>query len=237
MLHALTKISSQGLLMNTLITNIHEHQKGYFSYITKSFMVLLVLFTFSHTSLAGTSAQAKWFRYYENGVPQMSQTITEKHLKLGYEELDSSFRVIKKVTPYSKAEAEAKKAAEKEKKVAASKVIQAQNKLIKTYSTSSLAIRKRKELLGDIQSKRSFAQQQLFSANDALNKELKKAGNLEKRGKAIPDTLKKNIQTKRAAVEAVQESINDLMINQMKRVHQITQDIRRLRKIENATQN
>lgn len=202
----------------------------HFSWFSTLLCIALVTTTAS-------AKNAKWFRYYENGVPQMTHTVTEKHIQLGYEELDASFRVINKVAPYSKTDSQAQREEAKSKKEAAEKAAQSKSKLLQTYGSSERAVRKRKEMLGDIQSKRGFAQQQLNVATTELNKELGRAGSLEKNGKTIPETLKKNIATKRAAVKAAQDSINDLMNNQMARVHDITQDIRRLRKIERTVQN
>lgn len=219
---------------------MHTRQSSYQHVLVKqhkhlvSFFVCILCWAVSCLTFANNAAQAKWFRYYDNGVPQLSQTITNEHYKRGYEALDSSFRVIKTVPPYSKAEAEIKKLEEEKALAAQNKQQQEVDKLIKTYSSSALALRKRNELLADIQSKRSFALQQLNTANTELKEEMNKAVNLEKKGKVVSNDMKQAIENKRVAVKSAQNTINDLMINQMARVHQMTQDIRRLRKIENA---
>lgn len=223
------------------MTTRSKNQANGFAYIARAGMLYGVLGSIGICALTTASmvlapvafAEAvapatHWYRYYNNGVPQTSKTITEAHIAKGYEELDAGFRLIRKVPPYSKADAEAKDAALEEK----NKALEERQQLMKIYGTSARATRKRAQLLGDVSGKRAFAQQQLITANSQLQTELSKAAQLEKNQQTIPKDLKTIIDTRHAAVQAAKANLDSLMIQQLQEVKQISQDIRRLRKFE-----
>lgn len=221
------------LQQNTTIRSAHL-------VITSSFFLLIasVLFLLcASVTVHAASANAKWFRYYENGVPQVTHSLSDKHIKAGYEELDASFRVIKKVPAYS-AEAAAAEKAKKEAALDAQQKAQAtQKKLRQTYGSSDRVARKRNELLSNIKSKRGFVQQQYDAAKQALDMKLQQAAKLEKQGKPVADALKAEIATKRNAVAAAKRNIDDLMKHKMARVDALTRDMRKLRKLEKRATN
>ena len=50
-------------------------------------------------SRSGTTPVVRWYRTYANGVPVLSATITEQHIRNGYEGLDANMQVVKRVPP------------------------------------------------------------------------------------------------------------------------------------------
>ena len=60
-------------------------------------------YEYTTTSSSGMAQpKARWYRYYDsNGRPNLSSTITDQHLKYGYQALDANMQVIKRATPYT----------------------------------------------------------------------------------------------------------------------------------------
>lgn len=181
------------------------------------------IFTASHAK-----SPAKWYRYYKDGVPQTSHTLTKEHQKHGYEELDSGFRVIKKVPAYNFAAAEEKKQAEEAQEAEDEK----KRLLIKRYGSAQRAVRKRSDLLTSIDSQRLFSQQRVLATEDELKKELDKAANLENKGQTVSKVLQENIEKKKEAVAAAKLGLNDLIKQQYQELDALTKDIRKLRRYE-----
>ena len=44
--------------------------------------------------------KAHWYRTYDQGTPALSSTITERHIRNGYEVLDRNMQTIRRVPPY-----------------------------------------------------------------------------------------------------------------------------------------
>lgn len=137
---------------------------------------------------------AAYFRYYdENNRQQISQMVSENHLKFGYEELDSRMQVIRKVAPRPTAAdlerlAEAKIQREKDR-------LQKQDdaKLLRLYATARDAEVARDRQLAALQLKIDFNRNALQRLNAERAKETQRAANVERTGKPVPKNILEEI--------------------------------------------
>lgn len=196
----------------------------------KTLILSVILFASTPVFLVTSHAKshAKWYRYYKDGVPQTSHTLTKEHQKHGYEELDSGFRVIKKVPAYNFAAAEEKKQADEAQDAENEK----KRLLVKRYGSAQRAVRKRSDLISSINSQRVFSQQRVIATEDELKKELDKAASLEKNGQTVSKALQENIEKKKAAVTAAKLGLTDMIKQQYQELDVLTEDIRKLRRYE-----
>lgn len=181
-------------------------------------------------SSSGAMAQpkARWYRYYDsNGRPNLSSTITDQHLKYGYQALDSNMQVIKSATPYSPDSY----AVQKAKRDALEAKRQFDMNLKRTYGSASQAAAKRDQILADMASRKAYLQAQLISLQRALGSDISQAAVYERQRKAIPLTLQKSLATNRKNVADAEQNIKAISERQQEIRQQYEETIRRLNRL------
>ena len=168
----------------------------------------------------------RWYRYYNgSGQPSLSSTITDQHLKYGYEALDRNMQVIKRVPPYSTesyARQKAKRDAEATKR-------QADMNLRRTYGSVTQAVAKRKLMLADMASRKSYIQTQLIGLQRMLSKDIAQAATYERQSKPVPAMLQKSITDNKKNVLEAQQNIQAINERQQQVIQQYDDIIRRLK--------
>lgn len=168
----------------------------------------------------------RWYRYYNgSGQPSLSSTITDQHLKYGYEALDRNMQVIKGVPPYSTesyARQKAKRDAEAAKR-------QADINLRRTYGSVTQAVAKRNQMLADMASRKSYLQTQLTGLQRMLSKDIAQAATYERQSKPVPAMLQKSITDNKKNVLEAQQNIQAINERQQQVIQQYDDIIRRLK--------
>lgn len=168
----------------------------------------------------------RWYRYYNNnGQPSLSSTITDQHLRYGYEALDRNMQVIKRVPPYS-IESYARQKAKRDAEAAQR---QDDINLRRTYGSAAQAIVKRDQLLADMASRKSYLQTQLAGLQRMLSKDIAQAATYERQGKPIPAMLQKSISDNKKNVLEAQQNIQAISERQQQVIQQYNEIIRRLK--------
>ncbi len=202
------------------------------------FMAFGLLYTVPSIAIAyeyanssnNTMAQPKirWYRYYNsNGQPSLSSTITDQHLKYGYEALDRNMQVVKRASPYSAdsyAVQKAKRDAQEAKR-------QSDLSLKKTYGSATQAAAKRDQILADMGSRKVYLQAQLTSLQRALGSDIAQAAVFERQGKSIPAGLQKSLDTNRKNVADAEQNIRAISERQQQVRQEYEEIIRRLNRI------
>lgn len=177
--------------------------------ISCSGVLLFVLTTLPPVFAANNYATPKWYRYYNSqGIPTLSNTISEQHLQYGYDTLDKNMRLIQHFSAFSGQNYAQQQALRDQ---AAAKRV-AERHLQETYISSDRAIIQRDRELGDLdgQIKRGQAQSATLSA--ALNASVTLAANLERQNKPITEQLKKQLKTNKDLLNQSQNSVNALKL-------------------------
>ncbi len=181
-----------------------------------------------NSSSAMAQPKARWYRYYDNnGRPNLSSTITDQHLKYGYQALDSNMQVIKSARPYSPDSY----AVQKAKRDALEAKRQYDMNLKRTYGSASQAAAKRDQILADMASRKVYLQAQLVSLQRALGSDIAQAAVYERQRKAIPVTLQKSLDTNRKNVADAAQNIKAISERQQQIRQQYDETINRLNKL------
>jgi DNA repair exonuclease SbcCD ATPase subunit len=171
----------------------------------------------------------KWYRTYVQGVPVLSSTITEQHLRYGYEVLDKNMVVIKRVAPYT-AEDYAKQKALRDKQEAQR---QADRNLKEVHISSVNATTQRDRILAEMTAREQFLQAQLADLNKELAQEVATAASFERRQTKIPFAVQQRLEDKRTQVAQMEKNLDALKQRQSEISTQYNQIIQRLTYLEN----
>ncbi len=141
-----------------------------------------------------TSAYAKenrWYRYYDNrGIPAISTSVSEQHLKYGYEVLDSHMQVVKRYSPFS-AEKYAKQQIIREQAIA--KKISDRH-LVETYVSSGRATLQRDLELGSIKNQIEQREIESKKISETINENVTSAARFDRQNKPIPQLIKSELE-------------------------------------------
>lgn len=194
-------------------------------------ILVLALACFSVTGWAETANQPKavWYRYYDqNGVANISTSVTPAHIRHGYEALDRNMQVIRQNRPYS-AEADIRQSPQR----ALQARQQAQDtKLKQAYTNSRVAQAKRNEALENLKKQISFQQEQLRQLqNDRI---LFKRQEMEylRKGQPVAPALKHRLENNNQNIIIIKNNIETLQSNYRNTQAQYDRIISRLKVLE-----
>ena len=204
----------------------------------KTLATRLVVILLSSLSLLPTLAvadriqnqqpKAQWYRTYEQGSPALSSTITERHIRNGYEVLDRNLQVIRRVPPYIAAQYDQQKA--QRDRLDAQR--QADRNLIAIHISSLHATAKRDSMLAEMQTRQQFLQTQLDGLKLDLAKDIAAAAAYERRQQAIPAPIRQRLELKRAQVAQAETNVQALEKRQLDVMQEYKQITERLLYIE-----
>lgn len=181
-----------------------------------------------HTS-ANNQPIIKWYRYYnDKGEPSLSTTITEAHLRYGYEALDRNMQVIKRTAPFSTEQY----SKDKMRRDAAYQQQQADLTLQRTYGSSSQAQIKRDKTLSDLAARKSYLSSQLKQMQETQERYITEAANLERQKKPVSTYIRSNIQDNQKNMQNVQQNILALSQQEQQTRDTYQQVIKRLSQLE-----
>lgn len=174
---------------------------------------------------SGPQPIIRWYRYYNtNGQPSLSSTITDQHLRYGYEALDRNMQVIRRVGPYSTetyARQKAKRDAEEARR-------QSDMNLRRSYGSAAQAITKRNQMLADMASRKKYLQSQLLTLQRQLSADIALAATFERQRKPVPLSIQTNIDSNKKNVLDAEQNIAAINLRQQQVTQQYDEIIRRL---------
>lgn len=172
-----------------------------------------------------------WYRYYnEKGVPTLSDQVTEEHVRRGYEVLDQSMQVTKRVAAFNN-ETYAKEKARRE-----AELLQRQEdeRIMKLYSSSYDAESARNRLLDTLETNIGYNRIQLVRLKRLRSELVEQAAESERSGK--PLTAKQKAQI--TQYDSQISDLNSLIHSQDEEKTKVTNDfvpiIKRLGEIEKS---
>lgn len=183
-------------------------------------------------SRSGNTPVVRWYRTHANGVPVLSATITEQHIRNGYEGLDANMQVVKRVPPYSVALQARRKALLDQQNAQR----MADRNLVRLYSSSVNAIAQRDRLLRDLHGRRATLEKQLSELTLTHQKDVASAAAYERRGDRIPTTLNHQLSTQQEQMQLLQQNLLALKQQESSTQHQYDQAIQRLVYLEKNPQ-
>ncbi len=172
--------------------------------------------------------KARWYRTYDQGTPALSSTITERHIRNGYDVLDRNMQVIRHVSPYVAAQYEQQKALRDRQDAQR----QADRNLVAVHISSLHAANKRDSLLSEMQTRQQFLQAQLNDLDQELARDIAAAAGYERRKQAIPEPIRQRLTVKREQVAQAQTNVKALQERQLEVTNQYKAIIGRLTFIE-----
>lgn len=173
--------------------------------------------------------KAHWYRTYDQGVASLSSTITERHVRNGYEALDRNLQVIRRVPPYIPAQYEQQKA----QRDRAEAQRQADRNLVAVHISSVHATAKRDSMLNEMQTRQQFLQAQLNDLQQELARDIAAAAAYERRKQDIPEPVKQRLTLKREQVAQATTNVQALEQRQLDIINDYKRIIERLIYIEN----
>lgn len=173
--------------------------------------------------------KARWYRTYDQGTPALSTTITEQHIRNGYEVLDRNMQIIRRVPPYIAAQYDQQKA-QRDRQDAQR---QADRNLMAVHISSVHAAAKRDSMLSEMQAREQFLTAQLNDLRQELARDIAAAAAYERRQQAIPVPVKQRLDLKREQVAQAETNVQAIEKRQLEVIGEYKKIIERLTYIEN----
>jgi hypothetical protein len=138
-------------------------------------------------------SDVRLYRYYDDGHrPVVTDNVTFEHITHGYEELNSSMQVLRKVAAQRPLSAEEQVAA-KAKRDADAQRKRDDEQLLRLYNAASDAETARDRQIETLQVRIDFANSALIGQRQRRDADAQKATRFERTGKPVPADLKESI--------------------------------------------
>ncbi|MCF9035143.1 hypothetical protein [Acinetobacter nectaris] len=188
--------------------------------ILSSFFIFL--FFFNQTSQATT-----WYRYYDaKGIPTISTSISPEHIRYGYDIINSDLESIRQVPALQNTEASRQKTEKEAEQEALN------NRIQQIYTHSSIALKRKKNLLRGIQDQITLQRKQYDSLQDYLRDLRGEQFALLYDKKAVPKVLKNTIDETNYKISQSQKKVSELQTHYQQIEQQYDKIIERLKKLE-----
>lgn len=161
----------------------------------------------SFASAAPDQPRAVWYRYYDqNGIANISSSVTPAHIRYGYEALDRNMQIIQRNKPYN-TEADLRQSKQRE---AQARQREQDLKLKRAYGSSSIATEKQNQALAGIKKQIMSQQDQLKQLqNDRIMFKRQEMEKLRK-GEGIPNALKQQLDQNDQNIINIKKNISSL---------------------------
>ena len=180
------------------------------------------------TFAATATTRDRWYRYYDNGIPTLSSSVSEQHMSHGYDVLDNHMQVIRHVQPFSTQRYDQQKV---QREQAIEKQI-ADRHLLETYTSSDRAELQRDREVTEIDNQIKRGEQQSLDLTSALNNSISLAASYERANKPIPVTIKSQLENNRLLLTQSTTNVTSLKTKRDQAVKQFANDIAQLKRIE-----
>lgn len=189
----------------------------------------LLIFICTSTLAATDQAKAVWYRYYDNnGVANVSTSVSPDHIRHGYEALDRNMQVIRRNRPYNAA-VDAQQSAQRE---ALARQREQDLRLKRAYGSTQIATAKRNQILENLKKQLNYQQEQLQQLQSDKIRFKRQEMEYHRKGQAVPAQLKSNLANNTQNIESVKKTVESLRNAYQKTDHEYTDIINRLKKLE-----
>lgn len=173
------------------------------------------------------SSATIWYRYYDRqGVPTISTSISPEHIRYGYEVINNNMETIRQVPALQNTEI----ARQKKEKEAEQEAID--NRMQQIYTHSSIAQKRKRNLLRGIQDQIFLQRKQYDSLQDYLRDLRGEEFSILYDKKTVPKALKDSIEDTNYKIARSQKKISDLQTQYQQTEQQYDKIIARLKKLE-----
>jgi hypothetical protein len=166
--------------------------------------------SYAETSSTTPEIKARWYRYYNNGIPTISGVITQEHVRLGYDALNSNMMVIRHVPPFTQ-DAYDRQKAQREQQEAKR---QADRNLVLAHISSTQAAGKRDQMLAEMTSRMQYLNTQMIDLQNDLGRDVAAAAAYERRQAEVPQVIQARMKDKREQIGQMQRNIAALQKRQ-----------------------
>jgi hypothetical protein len=165
-----------------------------------------------HADVAASPSEvkARWYRYYNNGIPTISGVITQEHVRLGYDALNSNMMVIRRVPPFTQESYDRQKAQREQQDARR----QADRNLVLAHVSSTQATLKRDQTLAEIASRMQYLNGQMLELQNDLGRDVATAAAYERRQTMVPQAIQARMKDKRDQIGQMQRNIAALQKRQ-----------------------
>lgn len=193
---------------------------------------MILILHCSATSFASAAATAKpqWYRYYDqNGIANISTSVTPEHIRFGYEALDQNMQVIQKSQAYNirmdqaQSSLRAKQAQQKDRDL----------RLKRAYGNAKTASIKRDKILRNLQKQIDYQQNQLSQLQSDKISFKRQVLEYHRKSQSVPAGLQENIQNNAANIDLVKSSLETLRMSYYRTEIEYADIIQRLKLLDN----
>ncbi|KAA8731867.1 hypothetical protein F4V57_11515 [Acinetobacter qingfengensis] len=175
------------------------------------------------------ATQPAYYRYYDNaGVVTVSKSVTQQHIRRGYDVLDHNMNLIKHVPAYH---------VEKDLKQAPARAAQSRQQqqdlqLKRAYHNVSHAKQKKQESIGNIQKQLSQQYQQMHNLQIQRAQLLRQQAGYVRNGEKVSTEIKQKLELNHAYTQSVRQVIEQLKQNLIQQTQFYDNIIQRLQRLE-----
>jgi hypothetical protein len=224
----LGRFASQGVYMrvarNQLNTAVMTTMVWFFT------GVAVASAAYAETATITGEAKARWYRYYINGTPTISGVITQEHVRLGYDALNSNMTVLRHVPPFTQESYDRQKTQREQQEIRH----QADRNLVLTHISSAQATLKRDQILAEMNSRMQYLSTQIIDLQTDLGKDIAGAAAYERRQTEVPQATQTRMKDKREQINQMQRNIAALQKRQDDVRSSYTQILARLDYLERS---
>jgi hypothetical protein len=170
----------------------------------------LVSVCYADVAASPSEVKARWYRYYNNGIPTISGVITQEHVRLGYDALNSNMMVIRRVPPFTQESYDRQKAQREQQDARR----QADRNLVLAHVSSTQATLKRDQTLAEIASRMQYLNGQMLELQNDLGRDVATAAAYERRQTMVPQAIQARMKDKRDQITQMQRNIAALQKRQ-----------------------
>ena len=202
----------------------------HFITMTCTYICLLALALFCTSGFAAIEQpKAMWYRYYDqNGIANVSTSVTPEHIRYGYEALDRNMQVIKRNRPYN-ANKDAQQSAQRE---SIARQREQDLRLKRAYGNTQIATEKREQVLENLKKQLNYQQEQLQQLQKDKIGFKRQEMEYHRKGEMLPAQLKNNLDNNAQNINNVKKTIESLRNTYQKTETEYANIIYRLKKLE-----
>lgn len=190
--------------------------------------ILMLLGAMLNVSAVADGVKPAWYRYYDqNGVANLSTTVSPNHIRYGYESLDRNMQVLQRTRPFN-----SEKAAHATKPTAYSQQRELDRRLKSAYGSSQVASQKRQEKLKHITQQIELQKKQLQQLEKDRVGFKKQALAFTQKGRAIPKNLQDTLNYNQQYLQNGQKQLQTLQMQYQKTQVEYDKIIARLKTLE-----
>ncbi|OEY66487.1 DUF4124 domain-containing protein [Marinobacter sp. X15-166B] len=182
--------------------------------------------------LLASTADARIYRYTdEHGQLVIGTSVPQRATARGYEVLNDAGRVVEVIAPAPTAEQLAERERQAQERARAERQLQLDQQLLRRFSHPDDAVRAMNRKLQELGSLIQLKRGNISSLVQQIDEEQRRAANLERSGRAVPDSTMEKINRLQAQIRTIEQEIAIQTVEMDTLKSEFIQDITRLEQI------